>query len=267
MAALPDARTANHAVRIRLQSASIRVAGMFTYKAEDVFNPNNVETGSGAFLPVGSNDTTNPTIRPLDLPGDPQFGELVLADHRASIKEALKTDQLPPIEGPVHSPTEILARERKAEKRMGTSYMRLIEEVGRPVLRAATSLLAEAGQLPEVAMVQPALPDGRPAPMMLDGRDVKVQFTSPMGRAQQLAEAETIVQWAEFSIRTAGQMAWEDAVKTEDIPADLQKKMGAPPQLVRTDEERAERAEERREAMMAQQQPAMQQGQPMEMGP
>ena len=260
-AALPDSRTANHAVRVRLQSASMRVAGMFTYKAEDVFNPRVVHMRSGGFIPVGSNDSTNPTIRPLELPGDPQMGELVLEDHRQAIRDTMLDLALPDPAGPVRSATEIIERQREAQQRLGMPYLRLIEEVGRPVLRATTYLLAEAGQLPELATVMPAGPDGKPAPLMLDGRDVKVSFSSPMVMAQQLSDAETTIRWGEMSQRIAGPQGWQAAVKVEEIPALLAEKMGAPPELVRSERERAELAEE----LMAQQAQAVPQ-QPMQPG-
>lgn len=256
MAALPDARTANHAVRVRLQSASLRVAGMWTYKAEDVFNPRTVYPQSGAFLPVGSNDSQNPTIRALELPGDPQMGELILDDTRASIKATMLDMVLPEPTGAVRSATEIIERQREAQQQLGMPYLRLIEEVGRPVLRAVAYLLSEAGQLPELAAFQPALPDGRAAPLMLDGRDVKVMFTSPMVTAQRLSDVETIVRASEMSQMAAGPQAYQDGIRTEEIPAAIFEKSGAPPDLVRDEAEREERAMESREAMMAGGQPA-----------
>ena len=255
MAALPDARTCNHAVRVRLQSASLRVAGMWTYKAEDVFNPRTVYPESGAFLPVGSNDSTNPSIRALELPGDPQFGELVLADHRESVDKTMLALALPDVKGTVHSPTEYMVREREHLEKKSMPYLRLVEEVGRPVLRSALYLLAEAGQLPQLAAIQPAGPDGRPMPMMLDGRDVKVEFSTPQTQAQKLAVAENIVRWRDYSQDPADPMAWPSAVKTQDIPAKLNEAMQAPAELLYSEEERAERQAEQREAQMAQAQP------------
>ena len=255
MAALADARTANHAVRVRLQSASIRVAGMWTYVAEDVFNPHTVFPQSGAFLPVGSNDSQSPSIRALELPGDPQMGELVLADTRESIDRTMLTLALPDVKGTVHSPTEYMVREREHEEKKSMPYLRLVEEVGRPVLRSAAYLLAEAGQLPQLAAVQPAMADGRPAPLMLNGKDVKVQFSTPLTQAQQMAKAERIVRWREYSTDPSDPGAWAAAVRTEEIPVVLNETLNAPAHLVRDEEERTARADEMREAQMAQAQP------------
>ena len=238
MAALPDARTANHAVRVRLQSASLRVNGMFTFTGNDVFNPAVVELRSGAFLPVGSNDNQNPTIRPLELPGDPQFGELVLEDTRNSIRETMLDVGLPEPTGSVRSATEIIERQRENMQQFGMPYLRLIEEVGRPILRAVAYLLAEAGQLEELAELQPAGPDGRPMPLMLDGRDVAVQFTSPLVTAQRLSDAETVVRWAEMARFVAGEDGYLASVKTAFAPGFLAEKMGVDGVMLRDEEER-----------------------------
>ena len=264
MAALPDARTANHATRVRLESASMRVAGMFTYKGEDSFNPSTVHMRSGAFIQVGSNDPTNPTIRPLELAGDPQFGELVLEDVRASINETMLNVGLPEPTGAVRSATEIIERQRDNMRNLGQPYLRLAEEVGRPVLRAVAYMLAEAGHLEELAAIQPVMPNGAPMPLMLDGRDVAVQFTSPMVTAQQLSDAETIVRWAEMSQMVAGPQGYQSAVKTEEAPAVLAEKMGAPPELVRSEEERMALANDLREAQMAAAEPSPAPGAPMQ---
>ena len=258
MAALPDMRTANKAVKTRLESASIRVAGIFTYRGEDSFNPRTAPFQSGGLIQVGSNRTDDPTLRALDLPGDPQFGEIVLEDTRESIRRTFLDLALPDPAGPVRSPTEIIERQREMQQEMGQPYLRLAEECGRPVLRGVTYLLQEAGHLEELAALQPALPDGNPQPLMLDGQDVAVQFTSPMVTAQRLSDAETIIRWADMSQQAAGPEAYQAAVKTHDIPAVLGEKMGAPPELVWTEQEREARAEDARQAQMQQAQPQQQ---------
>lgn len=253
MAALPDARVINHAKRVRLESASLRVAGMFTYKNDATFNPRTVRLQSGAFIPVGTNDRNNPSIAPLQVSGDPQFGELIIEDLKMALKEGLLDMALPDPGGPVRSPTEIIERAAETRQQRGIPYMRLMHEVGRPLLRTSTWLLSEAGQLPELSLVSGAMEDGRPRPLMFDGTDLSLEFTSPHVQAQNLSDARTIVEWAEASQRSAGPEAWISGAKVEDIPEELAKKMKVPVKLWRSQEERAQRMQA---AMAAQQQGA-----------
>ena len=263
MAAIPDARTANTATRVRLEAASIRVAGVYTYRAEDVFNPRTARFVNGSMLPVGSNDPSNPTLAPLPLAGDPQMGEIILADTRSSIKETMLDLNLPDPTGAVRSPTEIIARQRQNQKRLGQPYLRLGEEVGRPVLRAVAYLLGEAGLLEEIAQVQPALPNGAPAPLMLDGRDIDVRFNSPMVRAQQLTDAEAVASFAETAQAAFGPQAWQATVKGEEGVADLAEKMAVPAKIIRSPEEREALAEDLRNAQMEAMAPSPEQGAPL----
>lgn len=256
MSAAPHARVANHAVRVRLQSASLRVGGMFTYRANDAFNPDTAYFGSGSFLQVGSNDSQNPTIRPLELPGDPEMGELVLADERQVIHERTLQVNLPEPTGAVRSATEIIERQKEHQRKLGQPFLNLIEEVGRPLLRAVAYLMSEAGMLPALdALRPPAEGQGVAPPLMLNGKDVKVVFSSPMAQAQRLSDAESMVRFGEMAPIVGGPEGFQSTIKGEESVAILAEKMKYPPEAVYSDEEREARAEDARQAAMQQAQP------------
>ena len=241
MAALPDARVINHAKQVRLESASLRVAGMFTYRNDATFNPRTVRLRSGAFIPVGSNDRQDPTIRPLEVSGDVQLGELIITDLSAALKEGLLDMALPDPSGPVRSPTEIIERAAEARQQRGIPYLRLMHEVGRPLLRISSWHLSEAGQLPELDLITGQLDDGRPRPLMLDGTDLQLQFTSPHLQAQSLSDARSIVEWGEAARVTAGEEAFMAGAKVEDIPQILAEKMKVPVDVWRSKQDREQR--------------------------
>ena len=239
MVALPDARTTDHAIRTRLEAASIRAVGAYTYRDDAVFNPRTVRLESGALIQVGSNDAQNPTISPLELAGDIQLNELVLEDLRNSIDRTLLNEALPPATGAVRSATEIIERQKEAMLAFGGPFQRLMEEVGRPVLRAVAYQLARRGELPEIEAISPTNAKGEVMPLMLDGTDIGVRFdSSPLSMAQSLADAETTARWADMSQAAAGPAAWMGGAIVEDIPAVLNEKLGAPPELVRAEEQR-----------------------------
>ena len=253
MSAAPHARVANHAVRVRLQSASIRVNGMWTFRGDDSFNPETAHFQSGALIQVGSNDSQDPTIRPMELPGDPQLGEIILADERQVIHERTLQVGLPEPTGAVRSATEIIERQRDHMRKLGQPFLRLVEEVGRPTLRAVAYLMSEAGQLPELEALRPAAPGQVTAPpLMLDGRDVKVVFNSPMSQAQRLSDAESMVRFGEMAPIVGGPAGFQSAVKGEESVAILAEKMSYPPEAVYSQREREALAEDARQAAMAQ---------------
>ena len=253
MAALPDARTTQEGVRIELEAASIRSTGAYTYKSDTVFNPNTVSFEGIPFIPVGDNSSANPTIRPMELSGDVQLGRMVLEDQRASIRETLLDLALPEPAGPVRSATEIIERQRQAQQALGIPFLRLAEEVGRPILRAVAYLLAEAGELPELEGIGGTITDpdtGRevPAPLMLDGTDVAVEFSSPMVQAQRLTDAQALVQWAETAQVAAGPEAFAAGARVEAIPAKLGELMNVDAELLRDPDESAQRMQQMQQA-------------------
>ena len=254
--ALPDARTANKAVRTRLESASMRVAGMFTYRADSVFNPRVARLRSGAFLQVGSNDQANPTIRALEVAGDVQLGEIVLEDTRQAINEGLLSFPRPPLTGQVRSATEWLSHERAEAEALGLPALAMVEEVARPVLRIAAYLLAEARQLPEVATFLPSNPDGTPAPLRLDGTDVEVAFTGPQAQAQRLEDLSNMAQFGELLIRTYGPQVLMTSTKPEEFAAEAAERLAIPPGILREPDERERLGGQAVEGMIAANQPA-----------
>lgn len=253
MQALPDARTANHAIETRLKAASLRSAGIYTVASGDAdFNPDTISFEPGALIPVDSNQNDNPTFRPLDLGGDPQLNELVLSDLRESMERTLLVNQLPPLQSGVRSATEIAERQREAMVALGGPYLRLAEEVGRPVLRAVAYELARKGLVTGLSAGEPVGPGEEPTPLLLDGTDVEVQFVSPLVTAQQLADAETTLRWADMSQRAAGPAAWQGGAKVEDIPEALARKLGVDMELVRPAEERQQAMQQAQAAAPAQ---------------
>ena len=239
MMALPDTRTINEAIRIRLESASIRSSGVYTYLDDGVLNPATIRFEGGTFIPVASNANDQPSIRPLDFSGDTQLNELVIQDLRDAIQQTMLVNQLPPVTGPVRSATEIAERQREAMLALGGAYMRLTEEVGRPVLRAVAYELARKGHLPEVDAVVPTDENGNRMPLRLDGSDLGVKFSSPLVIAQALADADSILRWAEMSQVAAGPAAFQAGAKVEAIPEAIGRKLNVPDELIRPEGERA----------------------------
>ena len=66
MQSLPDVRSLNKAKEFVLQKAAIDLAGMYTATDDGVTNPYNMVIAPGVVIPVGSNNTNNPSIQRLD---------------------------------------------------------------------------------------------------------------------------------------------------------------------------------------------------------
>ena len=250
MDALPDARVLNHAKRIRLESASVRSLGMYTYKVNSTaFNPRTIRLVSGAMLPVSSNDRSNPDVAPLELSGDVQLNELVIEALQESIRTTMLDFALPEPGGPVRSATEIIERQAEARQQRGQPFLRMMEEIGRPLLRLVAYLLQELGQLPELAQIRPVGEDTRrPIPLLLDGTDLVVQFSSPLAQSQSLSDARNVVQACETTLALTGPEVFQASVMTEELARELFPLFRAPLRLLRKPDLAGSMAEEARVA-------------------
>ena len=240
MSALPDARTANEMVRILLEAGSMRSAGTYLYENDGSFNPDTVTFHGPQFVPVKPRTDGGRGVYPLEPAGDVNLSQLILSDLREGINTTMLANTLPPLSGPVRSATEIVERTREAMVAFGGPFMRLMEEVGRPVLRAVAYELARKGHLPELQAVQPQAEDGEAQPLMLDGTDVGLRFVNPLVNAQRLADIESFVQASQIAQQAAGPAAYQAGLKVEDIPEYVFRKLEVDQDLVRDEDERSE---------------------------
>ena len=97
----------NKAKEFVLQKAAIDLAGMYTATDDGVTNPYNMVIAPGVVIPVGSNNTNNPSIQRLDTGSNLALAQFEIVELQNAIKLALFNDLRDPA-GPVRSATELL---------------------------------------------------------------------------------------------------------------------------------------------------------------
>lgn len=175
MKALPDIKTANKVVELILKNASIAVTGIWQADDDGVLNPATVELVPGAIIPkaAGSKGLT-----PLEMPGRFDVSQLVLEDLRARIRHALLVDKFPQITASKRmTATEIMERSAETAMLLGATYGRLQVEFLTPLIQRAYAILRRRGDVPDLA---------------LDGRQVMIDYRSPLARAQAQRHLESL---------------------------------------------------------------------------
>ncbi|HSV27899.1 MAG TPA: portal protein [Candidatus Omnitrophota bacterium] len=131
--------TANKTVELVLKNATIAVTGIWQADDDGVINPANIKLTPGMIIPkaVGSSG-----LQPLQSPGRFDVSQLVLADLRASIKEAIEGPPLPPLEGDRRTATEFWTRERELAEVEVPAHLRLFYEFDRPFAERAIDILS-----------------------------------------------------------------------------------------------------------------------------
>tara|TARA_R110002020_G_scaffold55502_4_gene153917 strand:+ start:41 stop:1024 length:984 start_codon:yes stop_codon:yes gene_type:complete len=220
--ALPDVRSLNKVKEFVLQKAAIDLSGMYTATDDGVTNPYNIVISPGVVIPVGSNNSSNPSIQRLDTGTNLQLAQFEMNELQNSIKRALFNDLRDPT-GPVRSATEIAIDSRELAKRIGSAFGRLQTEVLVPILKRVVYILTRRGLL---------------QPIQLDGRDIEIKFLSPLAKAQDGEDIINVQQAVQFVLQNAGPDQAKIGFKLEDFGTWVAAKTGMPAELVRSDTEK-----------------------------
>lgn len=253
--ALPDIKTLNKLVELVLKNAAIAVAGVYTVVDDGVVNPDNIRLAPGTFIPVARNNghPAGASIAPLERAGDFDVSQLEQERLQMSIKKALLDDQLPPMEGPVRSATEIAERMQQLSQDVGAAFGRLIREAAVPLMQRSIDLLIESGDITELG------PGVR-----IGGRGIAMRVVSPLAQSDNMRDVQAVAQTVEISAAIAGPEALKVAFKIEKLPEFVAQKMGFPASLIRNAEEQKAEQQKVAQAMAMAQQAMQQQGAPIE---
>jgi hypothetical protein len=241
---LSDVKSLNKVKEFVLKKGAIDVAGIFTATDDGVTNPYTIRIAPNIIIPVGSNNSSNPSIARLDTSTNLNLVQFEIVELQNNIKMALFGDLRDP-DSPVISATQYAIEARELVKRIGSAFGRLQTELLIPILKRVSWILARRG------LIQP---------LNLGGKEISIKFTSPLARAQDAEDMLSVQQAIEFVINTAGPDFVKIAYKVEDLGTWAGKKSGMPSELIRDEAEKKAVIESGARAVQAQQQ----QGQPQE---
>jgi hypothetical protein len=247
MMALADIRTLNAVVEMILKNAALSLAGVYLVRDDGVINPDNVMINDGALIPVASTGgPAGASIMPLQTGRDFTVPQLVLERLQDAVKKALFDSALPPPEGGVRSPTEIIERLKE-----------LSQDIGGNIGRVTTDLEAMVRRTVDIHMQKGLIPA-----IHIDQFTLKVEIDSPLARAQQINDVQTVLQWVQMVQQVGGPQAVMLAANMEKIFVWLADKLGVPDTLVRSEDDQqamqAQIAQMAAQAQQAQAQPPAQ---------
>lgn len=240
--ALPDIKTANKVVEMVLKNGALAIASPFLVADDGVTNPDTIRMAPNAMIRVASTGgNSGASIVPLETSRNFNVAQIILEDQRNNIKKILFDNQLPPIEGPVRSATEIIERMRDLREDIGAAFPRIKHELINNLIRRVVHILDRLGLI--------SLNSD-----LLNQLFVKVQVVSPLAKKQNLDDVQTFIQWAQILISLVGPQALAVQAKTEDFGLWLANKLGVDGKLTRSTTERDQKEQELIEAEEARQQ-------------
>lgn len=219
---LPDIKTANKIVELRLGNGALQMSGVYTGRSDGMFNPHTARIAPGSIIPVMSNDNANPTIRDLTPSGNINITREDLEDSRNNIRKAFFSEPLGDISDPVRSATENVIRNQEFLKQSGAQIGRLKSELIEPLVAAGIEILQERGKIAE---------------LVIDGKDVTMKQTSPLAKAEDLEDFQNTQLWLSTMAQFVPQEILALKVKVEDLPAEFAGQLGVNPKLIRREAE------------------------------
>lgn len=213
---LEDIKTLNKLAENGLRADGINSMPIFTAVDDGAFNPYNVVLQPGSIIPVSSNDTANPSLRPLDVSSGYQLAEMRMEQLRAVVNETFLANPFGSIEQtPVRSATEIAAREADLFQSTAAAFGRLQTEFLEKYMKRVVSILKEEGKIPD---------------LNVNGKEVTIKFTSPFAKMQGSEKVKNTMQWLGYILPLGPEVAGV-SVNMDKIPGNLAQNMGIDKEL------------------------------------
>jgi len=239
MIALPDIKTLNAMSKTILKAAQKQVDPPLVVPDDALLLPFKATAGAVNIKTSGTNDK----IEVIEQRGQLGIGLEMEEQRRRAIKSALFVDLfLLLAQSPDMTATEV--RERVFEKMLilGPTLGRLMNELLDPIIHRTFAILARLGKLP-------------PVPQILRGRNYKIEYISPLAKAQKAAESQSINEFLGFVTELAKvNQETLDNVNFDKAVQELAEIKNIPANILRSDDEVQKLRQGRNEALAQQQQ-------------
>lgn len=241
--ALPDIRMMQAMDKTVLKGAQKVVDPVLL--ATDELAVRGVGKDPGAILYGGLDEQGRPLLHPLTSGGRIDLGHQLTEQRRVAVREAFYASLLVMVQTPQMTATEWLGRQEEKMRQMGPHFGRLQAEFLDPVIDRLFAVMSRGGAFPP------------PPPILLQYPDLKVEYVSPLARAQRAGDASTIMR----TIEAVGSLAGADPAVFDNFDLDqvsrgLADGFGLPPAMMRDPRKVAEmrqgRARQQQQAAMAQ---------------
>jgi hypothetical protein len=238
MTALPDIKMLQEMMKTTIKAAQKVVDPPLLVPDDGVLGP--VRT-----IPGGLNyyrASSGARIEPLLTGGNIGISYEMMTDLRDRIRTTFFLDQLQFQGAPRMTATEVVERTERTLRLLGPTLGRLQSEFLGPMIERIYGVLSRAGRLPE-------------PPESIAEQELKIEYVSPLARAQRQSETQGIMRTLEFIGPIAGmdpQAA--QVIKGADTVRHIAELNGVPPMLLKSNEELMEEAKAQQEAQAAQQQ-------------
>jgi hypothetical protein len=240
MTALPDVKMVNLMSKTIIQAAQKQIDPPLLVPDDGFILPVRTQPGGLNFYRAGSRDT----ITPLNTGANINIGLAMEDQRRMAIRSAFYVDQILSGNAPNMTATEVIQRQEERMRVIGPVLGRLMNEMLRPMIDRVFGLMLRNEML--------SVP-----PEMLQGRDVDIEYVSPLAKAQKSSSLNSTMRALEILLPLAQSLPVGDHIDPDGLVRHVTDSLGVPKTTLRTqrqvNETRQQRAQAEQEMMERQQ--------------
>lgn len=245
MTSLPDIKMVNQMMKTIIKAAQKVTDPPLLVPDDGFILPVRTVPGGLNFYRAGTQDK----IEPLLTGARVEIGADLVQNRREHIVAAFHVDWMKmPEQGPQMTATEVVARQEEKMRLMGPMVGRLQVEFLGPLINRVFNLLMKRNKIP-------------PAPGAIQGQDLKIDYVSPIAKAQKTTQLFTVTRLIE-SMAPLLQMKPEllDNLNADETFRYFHHLLDAPPAILHDEGAVEQQREERAKQMQAMEQTQQAQG-------
>ena len=240
MTALPDVKMLNEMSKTTIKSAQKQVDPPLLVPDDGFILPVRTVPGGLNFYRSGTRDR----IEALNIGANTPLGLNMEEQRRNSIRNAFYVNQLMMQQGPQMTATEVIQRNEEKMRLLGPVLGRLQSELLKPLIDRTFAILLRKNLF-------------REAPDFLQGKDIEIEYVSPLAKAQKSTELQSIMRAIEIMGSLANVAPVFDHVNMDKLVRHLADIVGVPQKILKPQNQlNAERqqAQQQQEQMQQMQQ-------------
>ena len=234
MTALPDVKMLNEMSKTTIKSAQKQVDPPLLVPDDGFILPVRTVPGGLNFYRSGTRDR----IEPLNIGANTPLGLNMEEQRRNSIRNAFYVNQLMMQSGPQMTATEVIQRNEEKMRLLGPVLGRLQSELLKPLIDRTFAILLRKNLF-------------RQAPDFLSGKDVEIEYVSPLAKAQKSTELSSIMRAIEIMGSLSNVAPVFDHINMDKLVRHLADIVGVPQKILKP---QSELDAQREEAQQQQQQ-------------
>jgi len=216
MTALPDVKMLNEMSKTTIKAAQKQVDPPLLVPDDGFLLPVRTVPGGLNFYRSGTRDR----IEPLNIGANNPLGLNMEEQRRNSIRNSFYVNQLMMQQGPQMTATEVIQRNEEKMRLLGPVLGRLQSELLKPLIDRAFNILLRKNMF-------------RPAPEFLAGKDVEIEYVSPLAKAQKSTELQSIMRGIEIMGSLANVAPVFDYVNFDKLVKHLLDIVGVPQKVLK----------------------------------